>query len=130
MNKTLRDISILASQMLDMKDVMNIDKNKMELLFPFIETLGYDITAPSEVVTSPVYNIDGTKSFDYGLVEDIDSEKFKVVIKVVPFKDDFSKQIDLIKEAYAINNNVRYAIITDCYNFAVYENIANDFNQL
>ena len=127
MSKTLRDLSILASQMLDMKDVMNIDKNKMELLFPFIETLGYDITAPSEVVTSPVYNIDGTKSFDYGLVEDIDSEKFKVVIKVVPFKDDFSKQIDLIKEAYAINNNVRYAIITDCYNFAVYENIANDF---
>ena len=114
MDKNVQDIISKARRMLDTKDYNDINKNKMEILFPLIEILGYDTTSPYEVVVSPVYNISGTQSFDYGLAEDVEEGKFKVVIKVVEYGTDFSKYSDLLKEAFAINANIRYAIVTDC----------------
>ena len=130
MDKNVQDIISKARRMLDTKDYNDINKNKMEILFPLIEILGYDTTSPYEVVVSPVYNISGTQSFDYGLAEDVEEGKFKVVIKIVEYGTDFSKYSDLLKEAFAINDNIRYAIITDCFNYQVFENSGDEMQTL
>ena len=130
MDKNVQDIISKARRMLDTKDYNDINKNKMEILFPLIEILGYDTTSPYEVVVSPVYNISGTQSFDYGLAEDVEEGKFKVVIKVVEYGTDFSKYSDLLKEAFAINANIRYAIVTDCFNYQVFENSGDEMQTL
>mgnify|MGYP000846286797 CR=1 FL=1 len=79
--RTIEEIGKKALELLQKEDISNIEEDlKLEVLFPFIEALGYDVADPTEVVTYPVYDLKGKDYFDYGLIEDIDEEKYKIIM--------------------------------------------------
>jgi hypothetical protein len=107
----LSTLSVLASQMIVSAKVKDSEQSKLNIFFPFIDYLGYDITSPEEFISNPCSC--GDLSFDYGLIDDFEVVRFKAVIKVVPFGLTVPLDNDHINRI--IWDNVKYLIITDCF---------------
>ena len=114
----LNNIISIAKSLIEDNSIGEMDICKRELLFPFIEELGYDITLPLEIVKSPVYDMSG-EACDYGLVGSGNGEVYKFVIKVVPYGENFNNKKDFIEinEVFYLFPSISTAFIVNKYKF-------------
>lgn len=118
-NENVRILSEIASEFARSGDVNDIEKNKGEILFPFIEeVLGYDTINVGDVVIAPAYTDDGTFKLDYGLRSN-KPNYYKSCIKVVNRGSDFDDQIPFITRCL-MSVETEFIIVTDCFEYKIW----------
>jgi len=115
-NENIKILSEMAKELINSGDVSDIDNNKIEILFPFIEeVLGYDTTTVGDIVIAPAYTTDGSYKIDYGL-RGKKANFYKSCLKVVPKGSDFATEFENIKKCLTMVDT-EFIIITDCFDF-------------
>ena len=78
------NLSEIAKTLIESDAKNDLDICKMTILFPLIETFGYDAARTGDIFLNPAYTEDGEYKLDYGLRGETD-ESIKTVIKVIEY---------------------------------------------
>lgn len=92
---------------------------KMAILFPLLESLGYDATKPGDIVLNPLYADSGEYKVDYGL-RGSEEDSLKTVIKVIEYNAEPGLEFENLRKCIIANREIEYLIITDCFNYYIY----------
>ena len=77
----IHNLSEIARTLMESDAKFDQDICKMTILFPLLETLGYDATVAGDIILNPAYANDGDYKMDYGL-RGITDESIKTMIKM------------------------------------------------
>ena len=127
LSENVRILSEIANEFASSGDFNDIDKNKSEILFPFMEEiLGYDAINVGDIIVAPAYAKDETFKLDYGLRSN-KPNYYKSCFKIVNRGTNFEDQIPKIKECLLMAET-EFIVITDCfdYKFWVYDETKED----
>ena len=117
----IRNLSEVAKTLMESDARFDQDICKMTILFPLLETLGYDATKAGDIILNPAYVNDGDYKMDYGLRGETD-ETVKTMIKMIEFDAEPGLEFANIRKCIMPGDQVEYIIITDCFNYYVYAN--------
>jgi hypothetical protein len=117
----IRNLSEVAKTLMESDARFDQDICKMTILFPLLETLGYDATKAGDIILNPAYVNDGDYKMDYGLRGETD-ESVKTMIKMIEFDAEPGLEFANIRKCIMPGDQVEYIIITDCFNYYVYAN--------
>lgn len=121
MYNELTKIKTSASVLLNSDGKGDDELRKISILFPLFEALGYDTINEGDIVINPKIGSDPPYTFDYGL-RDVQDGSIKTYIRVVPFQSALNRELAAINKVSADNVADKYMIITDCYQFGIYQN--------
>lgn len=124
MNSIL-NLSEIAKTLIESDASSDQDICKMTILFPLIETFGYDAARTGDIFLNPAYTEDGNYKLDYGLRGETD-ESVKTVIKVIDYNAEPGLEFSKIRQSLTTIDHVEYIVITDCFNYYVYANADDD----
>lgn len=117
----LRNLAEVASTILESDAKYDQDICKMSILFPLLETLGYDSTKAGDIILNPAYINNGQYKIDYGLRGE-DDETIKTMIKMIEFDAEPGLEFTNIRQCIMPEARVEYIMITDCFNYYIYAN--------
>ena len=117
----ISNLAEVAKTLLESDAKYDQDICKMTILFPLLETLGYDATKVGDIVLNPAYLYDGSYKLDYGLRGDGD-DIIKTMIKMIDFDAEPGLEFSNIRQCLVPGSMVEYIMITDCFNYYVYAN--------
>lgn len=119
------NLSEIAKTLIESDAKNDLDICKMTILFPLIETFGYDAARTGDIFLNPAYTEDGEYKLDYGLRGETD-ESIKTVIKVIEYNAEPGLEFAKIRQSLATIDHVEYVVITDCFNYYIYANTDDD----
>ena len=117
----IKNLSEVAKTLMESDARFDQDICKMTVLFPLLETLGYDATKTGDIILNPAYNDDGTYKMDYGL-RGRDEDNVKTMIKMIDFDAEPGLEFSNIRKCIIPGSLVEYIVVTDCFNYYVYAN--------
>lgn len=117
----ISNLAEVAKTLLESDAKYDQDICKMTILFPLLETLGYDATKVGDIILNPAYMYDGSYKLDYGLRGDND-DVIKTMIKMIDFDAEPGLEFSNIRQCIVPGSMVEYIMITDCFNYYVYAN--------
>lgn len=117
----IKNLSEVAKTLMESDAKFDQDICKMTVLFPLLETLGYDATKTGDIILNPAYNDDGTYKMDYGLRGN-NEDDIKTMIKMIDFDAEPGLEFGNIRKCIIPGSLVEYIIITDCFNYYIYAN--------
>lgn len=117
----IRNLSEVARTLMESDAKFDQDICKMTILFPLLETLGYDATVAGDFILNPAYVNDGEYKMDYGL-RGVGEESIKTMIKMIDFDAEPGLEFANIRKCIMPGDGVEYILITDCFNYYVYAN--------
>ena len=117
----IKNLSEAAKILMESDARFDQDIGKMTVLFPLLETLGYDATKTGDILLNPAYNNDGTYKMDYGLRGE-GEDVVKTMIKMIEFDAEPGLEFSNIRQCIIPGSLVEYIIITDCFNYYIYAN--------
>jgi hypothetical protein len=117
----LRQLSEVAKAIMESDAKYEQDFCKMNVLFPLLETLGYDATKAGDIILNPAYINNGQYKIDYGLRGE-NEETVKTMIKMIEFNAEPGLEFSNIRQCIMPGDRVEYIMITDCFNYYVYAN--------
>lgn len=117
----IKNLSEAAKILMESDARFDQDICKMTVLFPLLETLGYDATKTGDILLNPAYNNDGTYKMDYGLRGE-GEDVVKTMIKMIEFDAEPGLEFSNIRQCIIPGSLVEYIIITDCFNYYIYAN--------
>jgi hypothetical protein len=126
-NENIRILSEIVNELINSGNVSDIDNNKVEILFPFIEeVLGYDTTTVGDVIIAPAYTPDGNYKLDYGLRGNRPNY-YKSCFKVVQKGSNFENEHENIKRCLGMVDT-EFVVITDCFDFQflIYDDVQDN----
>ena len=115
----IRNLSEVARTLMESDAKFDQDICKMTILFPLLETLGYDATVAGDFILNPAYVNDGEYKMDYGL-RGVGEESIKTMIKMIDFDAEPGLEFANIRKCIMPGDGVEYILITDCFNYYVY----------
>lgn len=119
------NLSEIAKTLIESDAKNDLDICKMTILFPLIETFGYDAARTGDIFLNPAYTEDGEYKLDYGLRGETD-ESIKTVVKVIEYNAEPGLEFAKIRQSLATIDHVEYVVITDCFNYYIYANTDDD----
>lgn len=117
----IKNLSEVARTLMESDAKFDQDICKMTILFPLLETLGYDATVAGDFILNPAYVNDGEYKMDYGL-RGAEEESIKTMIKMIDFDAEPGLEFANIRKCIMPGDGVEYILITDCFNYYVYAN--------
>ena len=117
----IKRLSEVALTLMESDAKYDQDVCKMTVLFPLLETLGYDATKAGDIMLNPAYIDSGEYKIDYGLRGDTE-ESVKTMIKMIEFDAEPGLEFANIRKCIMPGDRVEYIVITDCFNYYVYAN--------
>ena len=117
----IKNLSEAAKILMESDARFDQDIGKMTVLFPLLETLGYDATKTGDILLNPAYNNDGTYKMDYGLRGE-GEDVVKTMIKMIEFDAEPGLEFSNIRQCIIPGSLVEYIITTDCFNYYIYAN--------
>lgn len=120
----IRTISEVAKTLLESDAKYDQDICKMTILFPLLETLGYDSTKAGDIILNPAYIDSGEYKMDYGL-RGIEEDSIKTMVKMIDLDAEPGLEFSNIRKCILPTTGVEYIIITDCFNYYIYANADN-----
>ena len=122
--ENLDELKQVAISMYNQPSVSERDL-KVNLIFQFVELLGFNTEDPSEFMNCQVFDLQGIDSFDYELIKEDERTKNKTVLKIVPKDSPLDQFEHLIKDAFSLYKQIGFAIITDGFKYAIFESSNN-----
>ena len=117
----IKTISEVARTLLESDAKYDQDICKMTILFPLLETLGYDATKAGDIILNPAYINSGEYKIDYGL-RGTEEDSIKTMVKMIELDAEPGLEFSNIRKCIMPTDHVEYIIITDCFNYFVYAN--------
>jgi hypothetical protein len=117
----IKTISEVARTLLESDAKYDQDICKMTILFPLLETLGYDATKAGDIILNPAYMNNGEYKIDYGL-RGIEEDSIKTMVKMIELDAEPGLEFSNIRKCIMPTDRVEYIIITDCFNYFIYAN--------
>ena len=120
--EVIKNLSEIARTLMESEAKYDSDICKMTVLFPLLETLGYDATKAGDIILNPAYMQNGEYKLDYGLRGDSD-DSVKTMIKMIELDAEPGLEFSNIRQCIMPGDTVEYIVITDCFNYYVYANV-------